>query len=319
MTQAEHGDRLRGPLTAQLLIDLTTNPLDPGYAEAAARRGGARAPWRWPQQAAVAVGCALVGFALVVAYVHTHRGAPQAAKVHDQLVSRVREQQRSVSSLAATAARLNDQIAEIREQALGAVDAGFGGVDRALALAGDTAVSGPGVEVVLTEPARATPTASGRAGTGALAQGNILTDRDVRSVVNELWHDGAEAISVNNLRLTPDSAIRFAGEAVLVDFQPITSPYTIRAIGAPDDLVTAFAQSEVASRYHTLVSADGVGFSFAEKKKLSLPAGTSVAPRYASAATPSPTATASRPSASSGSGQRTPVSSATPSNSGSSR
>ena len=56
----------------------------------------------------------------------------------------------------------------------------------------------------------------------------------MRSVVNELWSDGAEAIAVNGIRLTPTSAIRFAGDAVLVDFQPITSPYRIDAIGDAD-------------------------------------------------------------------------------------
>ena len=84
--------------------------------------------------------------------------------------------------------------------------------------------------------ATATP---GRAGTDADRRGrHILTDRDVRGVVNELWPDGAEAIAVNDVRLTPDRAIRFAGEAVLVDFQPITSPYMIGAIGDADELTT---------------------------------------------------------------------------------
>ena len=100
----------------------------------------------------------------------------------------------------------------------------------------------------------------------------LLTDRDVRSVVNELWADGAEAISVNDIRLTPTSAIRFAGEAVLVDFEPINPPYVIRAIGNADRLDTGFAASAVASRYQTLASVRGIGFSFDERDKLQ-PAG----------------------------------------------
>lgn len=297
MTAPPAGDRQPAPLTTQLLIDLTTKPLDPGYADAAERRAGAPAPWRWPHKSAVALGCALVGFVLAVSYVHTHRSAPQAAKVHNQLVSRVRAEQHTVSSLAASAQRLSSDVNKVRDQALGS--AALGDLDRTQLLAGQTAVTGPGVEVVLTEPDRPKSSATGgRGGTGSLAQTNILTDRDVRSVVNELWHDGAEAIAVNNIRLTPTSAIRFAGEAVLVDYLPITSPYTVRAIGDAGDLVTSFAQSDVASRYHTLVSADGIGFTFDEKKNLTLPAGTSVTPRFAR--TPAPpssaaaTATATR-------------------------
>jgi uncharacterized protein YlxW (UPF0749 family) len=57
-----------------------------------------------------------------------------------------------------------------------------------------------------------------------------------------------------------------------VDLVPVTSPYTIRAIGPPDTLATGFAGSAVASRYQTLVSADGIGFSFKERDTLKLPA-----------------------------------------------
>jgi uncharacterized protein YlxW (UPF0749 family) len=96
---------------------------------------------------------------------------------------------------------------------------------------------------------------------------------------------------VNDVRLTPKSTIRFAGEVVVVgdDAKAITSPYVIRAIGNADDLATSFASSEVASRYHTLVSADGIGFSFTEHTKLTLPASPPVTPRFAREATPTPT------------------------------
>src|SRR5262249_17837351 len=128
--------------------------------------------------------------------------------------------------------------------------------------------------VTLTEPSvpAATPT-PGRAGTVPIGRTNILTDRDIRSVVNELWHDGAEAVAVNGIRLTATSAIRFAGQAILVDFQPITSPSVASAIGNPDQLVTRFAQSDVASRYQTLTGVDGIGFTFTTNADLSLPAG----------------------------------------------
>jgi uncharacterized protein YlxW (UPF0749 family) len=100
-------------------------------------------------------------------------------------------------------------------------------------------------------------------------------------VVNELWHDGAEAVSVNDIRLTPNSAIRFAGDAVLVDFQPIDSPYVVRAIGNSDALAVAFADSDVASRYQTLRGAKGIGFSFDGSDRLELPASAAPALRYA--------------------------------------
>jgi uncharacterized protein YlxW (UPF0749 family) len=274
------------PANAKYLIDLVTDTLDPGYAAAAARRGGDRRR-RWYDRPAVALGCLLIGFTVVVAYVHTHRSAPQAAKVKDGLVSRVRAAEKGNTALDTQLQTLNAALARARAEA--GAGAANSVVEQEQLLAGQVAVTGPGMQVVLRAPPG--PTASPSARRGAQEDAGapfILTDRDVRSVVNELWADGAEAISVNGVRLTPTSAIRFAGQAVLVDFQPISAPYTIRAIGNSDQLDVAFAASEVASRYHTLASADGIGFEFTQQSSLSLPASAAVSPRYAS---PAPTAT----------------------------
>jgi uncharacterized protein YlxW (UPF0749 family) len=272
----------RSLVSARLLIDLVTNTLDPGYAAAARRRDGER-PSRRYDRPAVAVGCLLIGFLLVIAYVHTHRSAPEAAKVHSSLVDRVRAAQKQGDDLDGRVRRLEQQLATAQQRAL----PGGSGVNRqvqaAQLAAGQTAATGPGMTVTLREPAkkRSGPS-TGRGGTTSIGATNILTDRDVRSVVNELWHDGAEAIAVNGVRLTPTSAIRFAGQAVLVDFRPISSPYRIAAIGDADMLATDFAQSAVASRYQTLVSVDDIGFDFTESDHLKLPASAPVTLRYAS-------------------------------------
>jgi uncharacterized protein YlxW (UPF0749 family) len=276
-----------GGLTTQLLVDLVTNTLDPGYAAAAQRRGPDSAR-RWYDRPAVVVGCLLIGFTLVVAYVHTHRGAPEAAKVHDRLVSKVRDAERNDDRLAKEADALNSTLRKLRDAALSGAGSLGSQLDREQLLAGQVAVHGPGLEVMLREPPRATKTdTAGRGGSTPITASNILTDRDMRSVINELWADGAEAISVNNVRLSPTTSVRFAGEVVLVDRVAITSPYTIRAIGNADDLATAFASSAVASRYHTLVSAEGIGFSFSGRSDLKLPASAAVTPVYARAQ-PSP-------------------------------
>jgi uncharacterized protein YlxW (UPF0749 family) len=268
--------------SAQLLIDLVTNPLDPGYAAAAQRRGPDAPPRRYDRPA-IAAGCLLIGFVLVLAYVHTHRSAPETAKVHDSLVARVRTAQHSANDLGSRVRTLQQQLASAQNEALPRSGALAQQLDRAELEAGQIAVSGPGLTVTLREPKKTTSTApAGRGGSTPIGTANILTDRDVRSVVNELWHDGAEAIAVNDVRLTPTSAIRFAGEAVLVDFQPITSPYRIRALGNSDDLSTNFAQSAVASRYQTLIGVDGIGFTFADSGHLTLPASPPVTLRYAS-------------------------------------
>ena len=278
------GDKSQ-PDAVRLLVDLVNDHLDPGYAAAAERRGP-DPEQRWYDNVAVIIGCALVGFVLIVAYITTHRGAPEAAKVHDRLVDRVRSAQDTANDLSNRVNELQGRLDRAQAQVLSPTGDLAKSLDLARLQAGLTAVSGPGVVVTLREPSgpSSTPT-TGRGGTTGIGSTNILTDRDVRSVVNELWHDGAEAISVNDVRLTPTSAIRFAGEAVLVDFQPITSPYHVAAIGDADLLATNFAQSAVASRYQTLTGVEGIGFSFADESNLSLPASQQVRVRYATVPT----------------------------------
>ena len=281
--------------SAQLLIDLVTNTLDPGYRAAADRYGpdGARRRWDRP---AVALGCLLIGFVLVVAYDHTHRSAPETQRVHNSLVARVRTAQARANDLTAQLGQVQRSLSSEQNRALPASGAAARTLQRDQVAAGELAVHGPGLSVTLREPPAARTTA-GNGGVRRVPAGatGVLTDRDVRSVVNELWADGAEAIAVNGIRLTPTSAIRLAGDAVLVDFQPVTSPYRIDAVGNADALSIAFAQSDVASRYQTLVSADGIGFSFDTHSRVDLPAGVPGTLRYAvptSTPTPAPTRTA---------------------------
>ncbi|MGN6609182.1 MAG: DUF881 domain-containing protein [Jatrophihabitans sp.] len=266
-------------VSPQQLLDLVADTLDPGYAAAAARRGPQPAT-RWYDRPAVGIGCLLIGFVLVVAYVHTHRGAPEAAKLRDSLVARVRTAEATTDRLTGQLDADEARLSRLRKAVLPS------DLERRLTAdqlaAGTVAATGPGLTVTLDEPSsRSAPPARG--GTVPITATNILTDRDIRSVVNQLWAEGAEAIAVNDVRLTPTSAIRFAGEAVLIDFRHITPPYVIAAVGNADDLATGFAASAVASRYQTLKGVDGIGFSFGESSRLTLPAAPPLSPRYAKA------------------------------------
>ena len=289
--------------TAELLLaELVTNTLDPGYAAAARRREqrGAESsphPPRWHDHVAIVVGCLLVGFVVVIAYVHQNRAAPDTATVHDALVQRVQQVQASTDQVAAQERALAANVESLRNAALGS-DGGLSAeLQQQELLAGTVAAKGPGLQVSLSDPVAPTPAqTAGRKGTVPVGAVQVLTDADIRSVVNQLWSDGAEAISVNDVRLTPTSAIRLAGEAVLVDFQPIASPYVIRAIGNANSLDTAFASSSIASRYQTLQGVSGINFTFDEQTSMTLPGSSAVAPRYAQAS--SSTTPASTPSSS---------------------
>ena len=100
-------------------------------------------------------------------------------------------------------------------------------------------------------------------------------------MVNALWAAGAEAISINGQRLGATTAIRFAGEAVLVDFRPVTNPYLVRAIGDPDELSARFLASPEVGSLAVISESFGLRFEFSQEDDLSLPAASTLELRSA--------------------------------------
>lgn len=88
------------------------------------------------------------------------------------------------------------------------------------AAAGAVELAGPGLTVTIDD--------APDAAAGSL---NQVLDRDLQDIVNALWQMGAAGIAVNDQRLTGATAIRGAGEAILVNYQPVTRPYVITAVG----------------------------------------------------------------------------------------
>jgi uncharacterized protein YlxW (UPF0749 family) len=287
----------RRPLS--MLDTLMRDTLDQGYAEAARRRAEAppvdeptaRAQARRRARAERVLGAGgalLVGLLLVVAWMQTNRSAPADARVRSDLRHRVVTAEHDNSGLVSSVRALQSSV-----DALGTAALGPGDTRRLRAAelaAGTTAVQGEGLRVVIgNPPVSASATATGGRGSTGTSSVPLLTDTDVRAVVNELWSAGAEAIAVDDVRLSPTSAIRFAGQAVLVDFRPVAAPYSIAAVGPADALNTYFTSSPVADRFRTLSSAYRFEFTISQEGSVKLPASTGGGPRYAR--TPAPTAT----------------------------
>lgn len=288
--------------SSAMLDDLLNNTLDPGY-RIAWQAPPARAR-RWWDGPLLWLACLLVGLLLAMSYQVQHRSAPAREEARKDLITRIERLQVTGDSLDARAKALAAEVADLRNAQL----PGNGDALRRLELAaGAVAVTGPGVRIELDEPAAPTPAASGRPGAAGPAQDAVLRDRDVRAVVNQLWAGGAEAVAVNGLRLTSTSFIRFAGESVLVDFQPISPPYVIEAIGDRNGLLVDFADSGIARQLKTMAAVEGITFEFSGKSKLELQSVTVSRPHYAglgagagaSGASPSPSSTESGPSPSS--------------------
>jgi uncharacterized protein YlxW (UPF0749 family) len=99
-----------------------------------------------------------------------------------------------------------------------------------------------------------------------------VTAHDIRTLVEELWLAGAEAMSVNGERLTAGSAIVDIGGSVLVNQAYLAPPYQISAIG-PADLYERLSVSQGYLDFiDARVEAFGIRAAFGEFDQVDVPA-----------------------------------------------
>lgn len=275
------------------LTELFRSPLDPGYADAAARRarlGPQRGVRRLMSRALLALSMAAVGFLLVLAYQKTVAEEPSRSQARAGLVTQVTQRQAETDELQVRAEALRDEVARQRDAALeGSQAADLRDLEAATGLA---RVSGDGVVVRLSDAPDAVDPVTGTSTVNEL--GRVL-DRDLQDVANALWSVGAEAVAINGQRLTATSTIRAAGSAILVDFRPVTGPYEVSAIG-PRQLATDFTASQAAALLRLVSTQHGLSFEVRSVDDLLLPAAGDPQLRYAR-----PPVASSDPSASGGS------------------
>ncbi|MBO9554975.1 DUF881 domain-containing protein [Cellulomonas sp.] len=288
-----HSAESARPLDASmtLLNEVYRRPLDPGYAQAAARR--AQDPSRRTVQsgAGLLVLAVVLGLLVTTATLSLRRpaGSVVAARhlLEQQIVQRgdeAAELQEQVETLSAEIARMQDELLREEEPGLGAQLA-----SDAVA-SGAVPVTGPGLRVVLTDGPTDDP--------DVLDSPSRVRDSDLQVLVNGLWAAGAEAVSVNGERVTSMTAIRSAGDAVLVDLVALASPYTVDAIGDAPAMQTRLAQASAGQYLATLRNSYDIGVKMSSEHSLSL-AGTgqttfyyaTVPPEQAPKVSPTPGAT----------------------------
>ena len=267
----------------ELLRSLVDESLDEGYARAAAHRqdgaGRSRRGVVW-----TTLGLVSVGLLLSTAFGQTRLSAGSAASERDSLVREVESRNSANEQLQSRLVDLRAEVVGAQRRALELTGAGAALSTRLRTLesaSGAGPVVGPGMTVRLAD-APVDPAAGGSdvdPRTDASTSGRV-TDRDLQTVVNEIWAAGAEAVAVNGQRLTALSAIRSAGDAVLVDFRPLTPPYLLDVIGDPATLRDRFVGGFGGS-YLQVLRGYGIDSSVDAKTKVNLPASAGVALRYA--------------------------------------
>jgi uncharacterized protein YlxW (UPF0749 family) len=257
-----------------LLLQIMDTAVDPDYAASSARTVGHRGRLGG-RGVLVAVGIVVLGIGLGAAAAAVRSTTvPEARQARDVLLARVATDTTATDALEETVARLQRDV-DALTRGSGAAPAGSSAVAAAAAA---TPLSGSGLRVTLDDAPAET------ARDGSTDAGRVL-DRDVQTAVNGLWAAGAEGVAINGQRLTATSAIRTAGDAILVDYRPLAPPYVIEAVGAADQLSAGFASSAAAGSLATLVDTYGIRFDVERVTPLALPAGSVTALRVA---TPAP-------------------------------
>jgi uncharacterized protein YlxW (UPF0749 family) len=176
--------------------------------------------------------------------------------------------QKTQTDLKTRIAALRQQIQDVEQQGTGS-DATIRDLntrlDQARIAAGLIPLTGTGIVLKLEDSSEPVPL-------GGNETDYLAGAADLRTVVALLWQSGAEAIAINDERLTTSSAIIDIGGSVLVNAAYIAGPYQIAAIG-PKEL---FARLSAAPGWEEFVrtrrGSFGIGISWAEPDHVDLPA-----------------------------------------------
>lgn len=252
-----------------LLRALTSNPLDVDTLRGTEGTHEEVSPPDTPVTRILTVAAAIaLGFVVAVSATTLRDAATADDSPRAVLEQRVRETQAEAD---AAETRRDDTVEEINAlQGRVLESADSGAADRLEAYeraAGAVALTGPGAVLTLEDsaPLPATPGTDG----GTV---NRVTDIDLQIAVNGLWASGAEAVSINGQRVTSTSAIRRAGDAVLVDFRPLSPPYVVTALGDGAALRTGVEESATGSYLADLSTRYGIRSAWSTGEELTVPA-----------------------------------------------
>jgi uncharacterized protein YlxW (UPF0749 family) len=258
-----------------LLRSLLSDHLDPGYAAAAQAKGADRRRTWWQAWAWQITGALVIAAVFAAAVAQARSTAPGVRESQQVLAGTVRSAETATNEITARRNALTAQVDAERRSRLEGDERGqqlLGNLDEANFAAAATPVIGPGLTITVTDPG-VSEDLSDVSKQRVEGSQQIILDRDLQLVVNSLWVSGAEAISVGGVRIGPNVTIRQAGGGILVDNQPISSPYAILAVGPPHAMQDVFDRSPGLQRLRLLETSYGVGVSVSAGDGLALPAG----------------------------------------------
>jgi len=257
-----------------LLNYITAHSLDEDYAHVAANRERSTAGSRPRRNLHVASVAALAVFGVLVttAGIQTARGRPVSDSSRESLIAQVKDRRTQLEETRDEVVRLRRQVNRTQADGLAASEAGRAVRDQLATLGvvtGAEPATGPGVRIVVDDNPQ------------AATDRQVVYDKDLQVMVNGLWAAGAEAVSINGQRITNLTSIRVAGEAITVNLRSLSRPYTVNAIGDPDQLPARFVESAAGSWWLNLKSVYGLQFTMTREESLTVPAAPPLTLRHA--------------------------------------
>lgn len=255
-------------VTTPLLTLLTARSMDEDYAHVAARRSTSPREPESPRRGTVALGTlltiAMFGVLATIATVQTNRDSEVDELGRAALISRIQARRAELvdlqaevnnlgtanQSAVARGATLQDQLADMRAT-----------VTQLEVPSGFTPVHGEGIRITVNSAV------------GADVDDEVR-DEDLATLVDGLWEAGAEAIAINDERLTATGGIRNTGRAIHVNGNPVNAPYVISVIGDNATLEARLLETSQGQVWFTLVNGLGFRYSVQKVDDLRLPGAT---------------------------------------------
>ena len=180
--------------------------------------------------------------------------ATELQQQHDELRDQITKLRDDIATLEAQGQGTTELVRQLNDQ-----------LEQARMAAGLIPLQGTGVVLRLNDSTLPVPD-------GADEADYLVTARDIRTVIAELWLAGAEAISVNGERVTASTGVLDIGHTILVNSAYLSPPYEVRAIG-PTDLFDQLGLSQGWREFiQTRRGTFGLDIQFAEPAVIDIPA-----------------------------------------------
>lgn len=181
----------------------------------------------------VAIVCGLLGFLLAYQFkVLSNKNSEPNISNYDKndIISEIETLKKEKEELAATNSKLSNELKQLEETA--AKEGNLGKdiknqLDNARMHLGVVDVKGPGITLTISPK-------STIFGSNPGDNSRDLGEDELVHIVNLLWYSGAEAISINDIRITPQTGIKTAGNGIAIGFTGKVYPkekIVIKAIG----------------------------------------------------------------------------------------